>query len=136
MRPDSSDRAPRRRLYQVIAGDWRRAAIASASLAAIFAVGIFFGGKQFFSPPHKPTTAEGAQKKDAKGWGHRVGSILFMPADGGMCEQRRFDNATGRMLSMGFVKCTAGLAQTQSGEPTWARDNTSRINAILSAFKK
>lgn len=136
MAPDQPEGAPPRHLYQVLAGDWRRAAIASAGLAAIFAVGIFLGGREFFDLEHKAATAEGTHKKDGKGWGHRVGSILFVPAEGGMCEQRQFDNASGRMLSMGYVRCTDGLTQGDSSEPNWAHDNTSRINAILSAFKK
>ncbi|HET7848024.1 MAG TPA: hypothetical protein VFL51_03080 [Pseudolabrys sp.] len=134
MRSDASVRKVRRPLYRVIAGDWRRAAIAAATLATIMALGTFAGGK-LFGPAHKSSNPETAQKGGA-GWGHRVGSILFVPADGDMCEQRRFDNASGRMLSLGYVKCTDGVAQGDSGEPSWARDNTSRINAILSAFKK
>lgn len=135
MRSDSSDRVPRRSLYRVIAGDWRRAAIASGCLAAILALAFFVGGRQFFGPKHEQASAASAGK-DGKGWGHRVGSILFMPVDGDTCEQRRFDNATGRMLSAGTVKCSEGIAPNASGEPNWAHDNKSRINAILRAFKK
>lgn len=134
MRSEKSESASRRPFYRVIAGDWRRAAIASACLAAILALA-FFGGRQFFNPKLEPMAAANAGK-EGKGWGHRVGSIMFMPLDGDTCEERRFDNATGRMLSVRTVRCSEGIAANISGEPSWAHDNKSRIDAILSAFKK
>jgi len=136
MRPDPLVRTRHR--TRRLAIDRFRAAIASASVAAIFFIGYFAGTHPslFSGTPAAVSARSGVASiavKNPNEWGHRVGSILFVPWSGDRCEQRRFDNATGQMLSTGFIKCEA---QGDTTLPGWAHDNTTRMTAILNAFKK
>jgi len=143
MHPSQLHRARGRSKRRSKAPERLRAGIAVAGLAAIFFVGYVAGTRSYFfdftraaatAPAAAPVAAAAAQQPDK--WSHRVGSILFIPWSGDICEQRRFDNATGQMLSSGFVKCEEALARDNLNAPGWSRDNTTRITAILNAFKK
>jgi len=142
MHPSQLHRARRRTKRRSRSPERLRAAIAAVSLAVIFLVGYFAGTQSYFfdftraAVTTPAAVAAVTQQQQQDKWSHRIGSILFVPWSGDTCEQRRFDNATGQMLSTGFVKCEEILAQDNLNVPGWTHDNTTRISAILNAFKK
>ena len=125
----------------------------AASLAIPFLLLLFIGtagyigSARYFSriPSATPAAAPSGQSETQHPSDlnrHRVGSILFVPWTGtSTCEQRRFDNLTGRIVSDGVVDCE--FPPPQEGGNTQLRlsdeqvvDGHARMRAILEAFKK
>jgi hypothetical protein len=65
----------------------------------------------------------------------RVASIVVETDKKGRCEERRFDNRTGKMVSANYVNCDARLEPERDTTPS-ENINRERIRAILGAFKK
>jgi hypothetical protein len=66
---------------------------------------------------------------------HRVASIVVETNRKGRCEERRFDNRTGRIVSSSLVDCEERLADERDSTPS---ENLSaeRMRAILGAFRR
>jgi hypothetical protein len=68
---------------------------------------------------------------------NRIGSILFTPTNGSaaVCEERLFDNLTGKLVADGFIDCTF---QQPAERPDSMRHDKSaeRMRAVFEAFKK
>ena len=65
----------------------------------------------------------------------RVASIVMETDKKGRCEERRFDNRTGKMVSANYVNCDTRLEPGRDTTPS-ENINRERIRAILGAFKK
>ncbi len=72
----------------------------------------------------------------------RIGSIVVVPWSGKTCEERQFDNHTGRIVGDALVNCEARLQQLmrppQQQEPAsgQAADKQDRMRTVLSGFKR
>jgi hypothetical protein len=66
---------------------------------------------------------------------HREASIVVETNKKGRCEERRFDNHTGKIVASNYVDCEARLADERDMTPS---ENLSaeRMRAILGAFKR
>src|SRR5262249_59387544 len=65
----------------------------------------------------------------------RVGSVVMETDKKGRCEERRFDNRTGKMVSANYVNCDERL-EPERDTTSSENINRERIRAILGAFKK
>lgn len=132
---------------------WRRAGLPAGSrlhplLQAVVIVSplallLLVGSGAYFSfshtPPAAPRPADAGEQRNAIET-HRLGSILFVPWTGAnTCEERRFDNLTGRILFDGLVECEFVTPQ-EDGTPVRQTadsvDKSARMRAILEGFKK
>jgi hypothetical protein len=121
-----------------------RPLLEAASIVAPFLLLFFVGtagyisGAKYFSRASAvapPGQNESPPQSDINR--HRIGSILFVPWTGvTTCEERRFDNLTGRIVSDGPVDCDFLTPQVSVNPPARTTDNTVRMRAILDAFKK
>ncbi|MGA8624125.1 MAG: hypothetical protein WB686_05215, partial [Pseudolabrys sp.] len=66
---------------------------------------------------------------------HRVASIVVETDKKGRCEERRFDNRSGKIVAATVVDCEARLADERDASPS---ENLSaeRMRAILGAFRR
>jgi hypothetical protein len=65
---------------------------------------------------------------------HRVGSIL-LPANNSDCEERSFDNLTGRIVSEKLVNCEEAIVARERAQ-AGALQPEDRMRAITGAFKR
>jgi len=66
---------------------------------------------------------------------HRLGSILVVPFSGKVCEERQFDNQTGRIVAESEVQCETRLAQEYpTAEQAVTKD--ARMRAIFETFRR
>ena len=129
-------RKPKQRALS--AGEGQRATIVVAALTGLFFLAAFVTASTFPSAdPQGSSVSKMTPLLRTEGGeaASRVASVVIETDKKGRCEERRFDNRTGKMVSANYVNCDARL------EPE--RDNTSseninreRIRAILGAFKK
>jgi hypothetical protein len=63
----------------------------------------------------------------------RSGSILFVSADK-YCEEYRFDNSTGHVVSIDYVDCEERLARDDNAKKEVAK--TANMKGMLASFKK
>ncbi|MGB8638697.1 MAG: hypothetical protein WCD30_11250 [Pseudolabrys sp.] len=98
-------------------------------LAAFVTAGSYLStGPQAMSSVSKVTPLPRTEGGEAAS---RVASIVIETDKKGRCEERRFDNRTGKMVSANYVNCDAQL------EPEARHHiNRERVRAILGAFKK
>ena len=113
-----------------------RALVATAGLAGLLLLVYVIAD----SLPATNALLSGAQAANAGGadarakmWEHRVGSIVISSWNR-PCEERTFDNNTGRIVGVSYVDCDARLATGSIDSPP--HDNTSRMRGILASFKK
>jgi hypothetical protein len=98
----------------------------------------YISGTRYYSRASNPAAAgqrESQPRDDIEQ--HRLASILFVPWTGvTTCDERRFDNVTGQIVSDGIVNCDFLTPQVSVNPPARTSDNTVRMRAILDAFKK
>jgi hypothetical protein len=121
------------------AGEGRRALIVMVALTGLFFLAAFITAGSYFSvdpramnsmskaTPLLPTLGGEAER--------RVASVVLETDKKGRCEERRFDNRTGKMVSANYVDCDARLEPERDSTPS-ENINRERIRAILGAFKK
>jgi hypothetical protein len=90
------------------------------------------------------TGERGPPPPDGKAF--RIGSIVVVPWSGKTCEERQFDNHTGRIVADAMVNCEARLqanlqaqmAPPQQQEPASgpAADKQDRMRTVLGGFKR
>lgn len=121
------------------AGEGRRAVIVVAALTGLFLLAAFVTAGSFFSADPqimssvlKTTPLNRTEGGEAAS---RVASIVIETDKKGRCEERRFDNRTGKMVSANYVNCDARLEPERDNTPS-ENINRERIRAILGAFKK
>jgi len=121
------------------AGEGRRAIIVMAALIGLFFLAAFVTAGSLLSTDPRPMSSlskvtplpptEGGEAAS------RVASIVVETDKKGRCEERRFDNRTGKMVSANYVNCDARLEPERDTTPS-ENINRERIRAILGAFKK
>lgn len=82
--------------------------------------GWWFGGEP---PPQDPQA-------------FRLGSIVLVPWSGKMCEERQFDNLTGRIVADGLINCESKLWPAPVPISTRAPEKDARMRAIFGAFQR
>jgi len=115
-----------------------RALIATASLAVILLLAIFVTSSSYFNEQQMKNGLSKIAPLTQSGGGeaaHRAGSIVVETDRKGRCEERSFDNRTGKIVSSNYVDCDARLAAERDTAPS---ENLSaeRMRSILGAFKK
>ena len=121
------------------AGEGRRAVIVSAALIGMLLLAAFVTAGSYFSAERAARDAVSKVTPLSPSSGgeaaHRVASIVVETDKKGRCEERRFDNRTGKMVSANYVDCDARLEPERDTTPS-DKINSERIRAILGAFKK
>ena len=116
----------------LLAGQGRRALTGLFFLAAFVTAGSYLStGPQAMSSVSKVTPLPRTEGGEAAS---RVAAIVIETDKKGRCEERRFDNRTGKMVSANYVNCDARLEPERDTTPS--EINRERIRAILGAFKK
>jgi len=115
-----------------------RALIATAGLAVILLLGIFVTSSSYFAEQQAKNSLSKITPLTPSAGGeaaHRAGSIVVESDRKGRCEERSFDNRTGKIVSSNFVDCEARLAAERDTAPS---ENLSaeRMRSILGAFKR
>lgn len=129
----------RRTKNRFSAGEALRAVIVSTALAGMLALAFFVTAGSYFSAERQAKNAVSKVAPLSQSAGgeaaHRVASIVVETDRKGRCEERSFDNRTGRIVSSNFVDCDARLASERDTTPS---ENLSaeRMRSILGAFKK
>lgn len=130
---------PRRAKGSFTAGEVTRALIASAAIGVILLLAVFVTTGSYFSAEHqtKNAIAKIVPLSPSLGGGaaHRVASIVVETGKKGRCEERRFDNRSGRIVSSNYVDCEARLADERDTTPS-ANMSAERMRAILGAFRR
>jgi hypothetical protein len=122
------------------AGEGRRAIIVVAALTGLFFLAALVTAGSFF-PSTDPQAMNLVSKvtplprTEGGEAATRVGSVVMETDKKGRCEERRFDNRTGKMVSANYVNCDARLEPERDTTPS-ENINRERIRAILGAFKK
>ena len=127
----------RKKRKQRSAVETRRALIVATALTGILLLAVFVTAGTYVSADRRsePTLSKVTplSASDGDEAAHRVASILLGSQSKGRCEERRFDNQTGKIVSMNFVDCDARLDRdTASSDST----NQERMRRILGAFRK
>ena len=134
-----SAKQKRRSKNRVSAGEALRAVIVSTALAGMLVLAFFVTAGSYFSAERqaKKAVSKVAPLSQSAGGeaAHRVASIVVETDRKGRCEERSFDNRTGRIVSSNFVDCDARLASERDTTPS---ENLSaeRMRSILGAFRK
>ena len=120
-------------------GEGLRALIALAVLAGILLLAIFVTSASYFSGDQQTHSAKSkiAPLSQSNGGeaAHRVASIVVETNSKGRCEERRFDNRTGKVVSSNYVDCDARLAAERETAPL-ENNSAERMRAIHGAFKR
>ena len=129
----------RRAKGSLSAGEVSRALIASAALGAILLSAFFVTAGSYFSAERQAKNAVTKTMPLSPSSGgeaaHRVASIVVETDKKGRCEERRFDNRTGKMVSANYVDCEARLADERDTTPS-ENMSAERMRAILGAFRR
>jgi hypothetical protein len=126
----------RRRLA---AGEGRRALIVAAVLTVVFTLAVFVTVRSYLSTDReiKSVVSKATPLPRSPGGeaAHREASIVVETTRKGRCEERRFDNRTGKIVSSNYVDCEARLGDERDTTPS---ENLSAewMRAILGAFKR
>ena len=134
-----SAKQKRRTKNRISAGEALRAVIVSTALAGILFLAFFVTAGSYFSAERQTRNAVSKVAPLSQSAGgeaaHRVASIVVETDRKGRCEERSFDNRTGRIVSSNFVDCDARLASERDTTPS---ENLSaeRMRSILGAFRK
>ena|SRR5262245_36232489 len=121
------------------AGEGRRAIIVVAALTGLFVLAAFVTASTF--PSTDPQAMSSVSKMtplprtEGGEAASRVASVVLETDKKGRCEERRFDNRTGKMVSANYVNCDARLEPERDTTPS-ENINRERIRAILGAFKR
>src|SRR4029450_6731231 len=112
---------PRRAKGSFTAGEVTRALVASAAIGGILLLAVFVTTGSYFSAEHQGKNG-GAKNVPLSpppggGAGHRLGATVGESDKKGRCEERRFDNRNGRIVSSNYVDCEARLADERNTTP-------------------
>jgi len=115
-----------------------RALIATAGLAVMLLFALFVTSNSYFGDQQSKNALAKIEPLSQSAGGeaaHRAGSIVVETDRKGRCEERSFDNRTGKIVSSNYVDCDARLAAERNTAPS---ENLSaeRMRSILGAFKK
>jgi hypothetical protein len=139
MAPGPVKHKHRRPKGSLSAGEIVRALVASAAIGAILLLAFFVTAGSYYSADRqtKNTVAKIAPLSASNGGeaAHRVASIVVETDKKGRCEERRFDNRTGKIVSSNYVDCDARLADERDTTPS-ENMSAERMRAILGAFKR
>jgi len=120
-------------------GEGRRAVIVMAALTGLFFLAAFVTAGSYFSAEREALNSVSKvtplPRTEGGEAASRVASIVLETEKKGRCEERRFDNRTGKMVSANYVNCDARLQPERNTAPS-ENINRERIRAILGAFKK
>ena len=134
----------------VLRGRRLRTSIEVASLVGVFALVLFAGAGYMVMGGFTGRAGSGGLigagdggPPPTDGQAFRIGSILLMPPSGKICEERHFDNHTGRIVADAMINCEAKLLQ-QMGVPLAEAseqagdkgDKKVRMRAVLGTFKR
>lgn len=117
----------------------RRGVIVTAGLTTMFVAAILVSTSSYFSPDRqsnsvisKLTPLPASPGGEAA---HREAAIVIETDKKGHCEERNFDNRSGKIVSSRVVDCEARLGNERDIATS---DNMSaqRLKSILGAFKK
>ena len=129
----------RRAKAKATAAETRRGAIVAVGLMTIFMLAIFVSVSSYFSPERQPNSVVSkiAPLTNSPGgeMAHREAAIVVDTDRKGRCEERRFDNRSGKIVSSIFVDCDARLADERDTAPS-ENMSAQRLKGILGAFKK
>ena len=121
------------------AGEATRALVASSAIGAILLLAFFVGTGCYFSAERQGKNAVAKIVPSSPSQGgkeaHRVASIVVESDKKGGCEERRFDNHSGRIVSSNYVDCEARLADERDSTPS-ENMRAERMRAILGAFRR
>ncbi len=128
----------RRAKNGVSAGEGLRAVIVTAAFAVILILAIFVAAGSYLSPDRTDSKARAKMTPlppsvEQSAAAHRAAAIVVETDKKGRCEERRFDNRTGKIVSSNFVDCDARLERDTTSSETI---NSERIRTILGAFKR
>ena len=128
----------RRAKNGVSAGEGLRAVIVTAAFAVILILAIFVAAGSHLSPDRTDSKARAKMTPlppsvEQSAAAHRAAAIVVETDKKGRCEERRFDNRTGKIVSSNFVDCDARLERDTTPSETI---NSERIRTILGAFKR
>ena len=119
-------------------GETRRAIVTSAGLAGILLLAISVTSTRYFADQTTKNALSKVTPLTQSSGGeaaHRVAAIVVETDHKGRCEERNFDNRTGKVISSSYVDCEARLASERDTTPS---ENLSaeRMRSILGAFKR
>jgi hypothetical protein len=130
---------PRRAKGSFTAGEVTRALVASAAIGGILLLAVFVTTGSYSSAEHQAKNAVAKIVPLSPSHGgeaaHRVASIVVESSKKGRCEERRFDNRSGRIVSSNYVDCEARLADERDTTPS-ENMSAERMRAILGAFRR
>jgi hypothetical protein len=140
MRSGSVTSKPRRGKGSFSTVEAVRALIASAALASILLLAVYVTTGSYFSADRQAKNAASkiAPLSAASGGeaAHRAASIVIETDKKGRCEERRFDNRSGKIVSATVVDCEARLANEPDATPSENMSDAERMRAILGAFRR
>src|SRR5215475_1286521 len=114
------------------AGEGRRVAIVVAALTGLFFLAAFVTASTF--PSTDPQAMNSVSKvtplprTEGGEAASRVASVVLETDKKGRCEERRFDNRTGKMVSANYVNCDTRLEPERDTTPS-ENINRERIRA-------
>ena len=129
----------RRAKAKATAAENRRGAIVAIGLMTVFMLAIFVSVSSYFSAERQPNSvvSKVAPLTNSPGGevAHREAAIVVETDRRGRCEERRFDNRSGKIVSSIFVDCDARLSEERDTTPS-ENMSAQRLKGILGAFKK
>jgi len=139
MATDRIKEKQRRAKAKATAAENRRGVIVAVGLTTVFMLAIFVSASSYFSPAREPNSVVSKIAPLANSPGgeaaHREASILVETDRKGRCEERRFDNRNGKIVSSIYVDCDARLSDERNTTPS-ENMSSQRLKSILGAFKK
>jgi hypothetical protein len=108
------------------AADSRKAFIACCLVAGLGVVAAVIAGRS--------TEGSSRSQRTAADFGLSTGSVLIVPREGQICQQRTIDNSTWRMHDNGSVDCAEAMDKSRGSEPS-GRWSGSRVDIIRDAFR-
>jgi hypothetical protein len=129
----------RRATARASATESRRALIVAVGLAIVFMLAIFASAGSYFYPERQTNSVVSKVTPLSQSPGgeaaHREAAIVLETDRKGRCEERRFDNRNGKIVSSIYVDCDARLADERDTTPS-ENMSAQRLRSILGAFKK
>ncbi|HMF24371.1 MAG TPA: hypothetical protein VKG24_19920 [Pseudolabrys sp.] len=139
MASDLVQEKQRRAKTRASATESRRGLIVAVGLSSVFMLAIFVSASSYFSLERRAAgvvskvvpLSQSPGGEDA----HREAAIVLESERKGRCEERRFDNRSGKIVSSVYVDCDARLADERDTTPS-ENMSAQRLRSILGAFKK
>jgi hypothetical protein len=129
----------RRAKARASATETRRALIVAVGLAIVFMLAIFVSAGSYFYPERQTNSVVSKVTPLSQSSGgeaaHREAAIVLETDRKGRCEERRFDNRNGKIVSSIYVDCDARLGDERDTTPS-ENMSAQRLKSILGAFKK